>query len=547
MFASFRFDNIKGDIYGGITAGVVALPLALAFGVASGAGAMAGLYGAIIVGFFASVFGGTPAQVSGPTGPMTVVMTAVIMQYIDQPGVAFTIVMMGGLFQIGFGLAKIGKYVSFVPFSVISGFMSGIGVIIILIELAPLLGHSVAQGGTVGALAYLPTLLSHIHVNAALVGLLSLGIMIFCPKALANLIPPALVALIFCTALVFMLDNGVPIIGEIPTGLPSLILPTIIWPQLIEMITAALMLALLGTIDSLLTSLIADNMTKTKHKANKELIGQGIGNALAGLFGAIPGAGATMRTVVNIRAGGRTPLAGVLHSALLLAIVLGLGGFASHIPHAVLAGILIKVGWDIIDWPFLKVMKKAPQTTVFLTFSVLTLTVFVDLVIAVGFGVVAASLITLQHLTSLQLETMRGHTGRNGKSHLSQDESDKLEALGDRVFYCHFGGHVTFGAAHGIMERLVPEDQCDAVILDLGDIKHLDITAAYALQEIIEGARDHDVLVMMVGMHDHIAQKLETMGVLEQVDDVHIHLARSDCFVCANDILSIEENGNPKP
>ncbi|WP_135080974.1 SulP family inorganic anion transporter [Terasakiella sp. SH-1] len=544
MLATFRFDNIRGDIYGGVTAAVVALPLALAFGVASGAGAMAGLYGAIIVGFFASLFGGTPAQVSGPTGPMTVVMSAVVMQYIDQPAVAFSIVMMGGLFQIGFGLAKIGKYISFVPFSVISGFMSGIGIIIILIQLAPLLGHSVATGGTVGALAYLPTLLGNIHINSAIIGVLSLTIMIFCPKAVANLIPPALVALISCTILVFILDNGVPIIGDIPTGLPSLILPTFIGSQFIEMVTAALMLALLGTVDSLLTSLIADNMTKTKHKANQELIAQGIGNTLAGLFGAIPGAGATMRTVVNIRAGGKTPLSGLLHSAILFAIVLGLGGFASHIPHAVLAGILIKVGWDIIDWPFLKVMKKAPGTTVFLTCSVLTLTVFVDLVIAVGFGVVAASLITLQHLTSFQLDSMRE---QNGKGHLSDQESDELEALGDRVFYCHFGGHVTFGAAHGIMERLVPEDKCDAVILDLSDIKNLDITAAYALQEIIDAARDHDVLVMMVGMQAHVAQKLEKIGVLEQVDDVHIHLARSDCFVCANDILSIQNNGNKNP
>ncbi|MDV7338253.1 SulP family inorganic anion transporter [Terasakiella sp. A23] len=544
MIATLRLDNLKGDIFGGLTAAVVALPLALAFGVASGVGPMAGLYGAILVGFFASLFGGTPAQVSGPTGPMTVVMTATVMQYADQPAVAFTVVMMSGLFQIAFGLARIGRFISFVPFSVISGFMSGIGVIIILLQLAPLLGHNVAAGGTVGAILYLPDLLSNIQIDAAVVGLLSLGIMIFCPQRISKIIPEPLIALVTCTVLSISLLPTAPIIGDIPSGLPDPYIPHILWERFPDMLGSAMMLALLGTIDSLLTSLIADNITKTEHNPNRELIGQGIGNALAGVMGAIPGAGATMRTVINVRAGGQTPIAGMIHALVLLAIVLGLGPLASHIPHAVLAGILLKVGWDIIDWPFLKIIKNAPKMSIFLTSSVLILTVFVDLVIAVGFGVVSASMITLHQMSQLQLQAIRTSKGSHGKSHLSQKENDLLADLGDHVFYCHFGGPVTFGAARGMAEILRPDDSCDLLILDMSKVTYIDLTTAYALLEIIENAKSNDLEVLMVAMCETVAQVLETLGILNEINEHHIHLTRTESFKNAKAYL---ENKYPHP
>lgn len=538
MIAALRFDNLRGDLFGGVTAAVVALPLALAFGVASGAGAMAGLYGAIIVGFFASLFGGTAAQVSGPTGPMTVVMTATVMQYADQPGVAFTVVIMGGLFQIGFGIARIGQFISFVPFSVISGFMSGIGVIIILLQLAPLLGHSVADGGTVGALMYLPTLLTHIDLDAAIIGGLSLTIMVFCPQKLAQLIPQPLIALVICTLLGVFIFTDIPIIGDIPTGLPTPHMPIFAWDQLPHMISAALMLALLGTIDSLLTSLIADNITKTQHHPNKELIGQGIGNTLSGLLGGIPGAGATMRTVINVRAGGKTPLSGMIHALVLLAVVLGLGSLASHIPHAVLAGILLKVGWDIIDWPFLKIIRRAPKLSIFLTASVLFLTVFVDLVMAVGFGVVAASLITLHQMAKLQLEEISTGTGEFGKPHLTQSENDHLAALGSRAFYCYFGGPITFGAARGMAEKLRPGDDTEVLILDMSKVTYLDITTAFALQEIVENAKACGVAVLIIGLSETVAAILDNMGLLKKMPPEHIHFTRLEAFITAEEMLA---------
>ena len=360
LIHGLHFDNIRGDIYGGLTAAVVALPLALAFGVASGAGPIAGLYGAIFVGLFAALFSGTPAQVSGPTGPMTVVMAGVFTQFGHEPAMAFTVVMLAGLLQILFGVLKLGRYINLMPFPVISGFMSGIGVIIIILQLAPLVGHTAPVGGILIALVHVPQAYSSPAIEATAIGLLALFIVFAWPARLGRIVPPPLVALVIGTLAAMFALPGAPVLGEIPTGLPQPILPLFDLASVPLMLRAALILAVLGTIDSLLTSLVADNVTQSHHKSNRELIGQGIGNAIAGVFGAIPGAGATMRTVVSVRAGGRTPISGALHALVLLAIVLGLGGFAERIPHAVLAGILIKVGLDIIDWGYLQRVRRAP-------------------------------------------------------------------------------------------------------------------------------------------------------------------------------------------
>ncbi|MGB5648856.1 MAG: SulP family inorganic anion transporter [Sedimenticolaceae bacterium] len=336
-----HFNNLRGDIYGGLTAAVVALPLALAMGVSSGAGAVAGVYGAICVGFFAAIFGGTPAQVSGPTGPMPVVMAAIFAQYTamfpDDPArgaaLAFTVVMLGGGMQILFGVLRFGKFIELVPVPVVSGFMSGVGVIIILLQLPPLLGFP-AQPGPMASAGVMPEAWQQLN-NGVLLGLISLFLVYFLPRPIARLIPSPLVALIAGTlvaALIFG-PGSVPTLGEIPTGLPSMQLPVIEFSLLPDMFVSALTLAALGSIDSLLTSLVADNVTRTYHNSDRELIGQGIGNTVAGFLGGLPGAGATMRTVVNVKAGGRTPISGVPHALVLLAIILGAGALASQIPH----------------------------------------------------------------------------------------------------------------------------------------------------------------------------------------------------------------------
>ena len=530
LIHGLSFDNLRGDVYGGLTAAVVALPLALAFGVASGAGPVAGLYGAIFVGFFAALFGGTPSQVSGPTGPMTVVMTAIITQYGHEPAMAFTVVMLAGVFQILFGVFKIGRYVSLVPFPVISGFMSGIGCIIIILQLGPLIGHATPHGGTLAALAGLPALLLSPGLDATIVGLLALGIVYLTPNAINRLVPAPLIALVLGTVLVLYLLPGAPVLGEIPTGLPSPILPTFSVEALPDMVQSALVLALLGSIDSLLTSLIADNVTQTYHDSDRELIGQGIGNTIAGMFGAIPGAGATMRTVINVRTGGRTPISGALHALVLLATVLGLGGLAQHIPHAVLAGILIKVGIDIIDWPYLKRVREAPGAGVFFMLVVLLLTVFVDLITAVGVGIVMASLLFVKRMSDLQLANIRTITHDSGDPNLSDDETAALEAGGGRVVLYHLSGPFSFGAAKGMARRLAASDDYDVLVLDLTDVPFLDSSASFGLEDAIKQAQGHDKQVFLVGIRPDVDKTLKKVGVLKLLPDDHLHVSRLDAL-----------------
>lgn len=526
LIHGLRFDNLRGDIYGGLTAAVVALPLALAFGVASGAGPVAGLYGAIFVGLFAALFGGTPAQVSGPTGPMTVIMAGVITQYGQEPALAFTVVMLAGVFQILFGIFKLGRYISLVPFPVISGFMSGIGCIIIILQLAPLIGHATPGGGTLVVLAALPELLAAPQAHATAAGLLALGIVYLTPVRINRIVPAPLIALLIGSVLVFAVLPGAPVLGEIPTGLPHLRLPSFTLEAVPGIVQSALVLALLGSIDSLLTSLIADNITQTHHDSDRELIGQGIGNAIAGAFGAIPGAGATMRTVVNVRAGGRTPISGALHALVLLAVVLGLGGFAQHIPHAVLAGILIKVGIDIIDWPYLRRLREAPRAGIFFMLVVLLLTVLVDLITAVVVGVVLASLLFVKRMSDLQLANIKAITGADDGPGLSEEEKAALDEAGGRVVLYHLSGPFSFGAAKGMARRLAASDEFDALVLDLSEVPFLDSSASLGLEDAIKQAQAHDKLVFLVGLRPDVADTLKRLGVLKLLPEDHNHASR---------------------
>lgn len=525
-----RFDNLRGDIYGGLTAAVVALPLALAFGVASGVGPVAGLYGAIFVGFFAAIFGGTPSQVSGPTGPMTVVMAGVFTQYGHDPAMAFTVVMLAGAFQIAFGFFKFGRYISLVPFPVISGFMSGIGCIIIILQIAPLIGQATPEGGPLMALAGLPDLLLAPQVDATIVGVLSLAIVYLTPAHISRIVPSPLIALLVGSLLVFFVLPAAPVLGEIPTGLPQPHLPTFTVEAVPGIVQSALVLALLGSIDSLLTSLIADNITQTQHDSDRELVGQGIGNFFAGAFGAIPGAGATMRTVINVRTGGRTPISGALHALVLLAIVLGLGGLAQHIPHAVLAGILIKVGIDIIDWPYLRRIREAPRAGVFFMLVVLLLTVLVDLITAVGVGIVLASLLFVKRMSDLQLANIKAITGETDEPSLSEAEKAALAAGGGRVILYHLSGPFSFGAAKGMARRLAASDEYDALVLDLREVTFLDSSASLGLEDAIKLAQGHNKQVFLVGIRPEVAKTLKRLGVLKLLPESHHHVSRLDAL-----------------
>lgn len=510
----FDTSNLKGDMFGGITAGVVALPLALAFGEASGVGPIAGLWGAIFVGFFAAVFGGTGSQISGPTGPMIVVFAGVVEAFDSVPdpaGFIFATVVLAGLIQILFGVLKFGQYIRLVPYPVISGFMSGIGVIIILLQTSRLFGHEPTGGGTIPALTAIPGAVSDPNLAALVVGIVTLVVIFAWPKTWGKWLPSSLAALLIGTLLSLFVP-GAPILGDIPTGLPSFIIPDFGLSTQLEgelfllILESAFILAILGALDSLLTSLVADNMTRSRHNSDRELIGQGLGNTVAGLFGAIPGAGATMRTVVNIRTGGLTKISGMLHSLVLLSVVVSLGPYAAQIPHAVLAGILVKVGYDIIDVTYLKRAHKGPRLDLVLMALVLLLTVFVDLIVAVTAGVVLAALAFVKSLADEQLANIN----RDDSHSATDEELAILKAAKGHITLFDFGGPLSFGAAadvgHQVRERV--KDGTSAIVLDFSRVPFMDVSAARAVETIALDAKTAGKVVYVTGMSQKVARVL---------------------------------------
>lgn len=515
--------GLFGDIYGGLTAAVVALPLALAFGVASGVGPIAGLYGAIAVGFFAAVFGGTGSQVSGPTGPMTVVMGAVVTQFADNLSDAFAIVMLGGLLQVLFGLLRVGRYVSYTPYSVVSGFMSGIGIIIIVIQARPFAGLNTASGGPLANINSWPEILTGMNYQALIVGGVSLAIMIFWPARLRVYLPSALAALIAGTLLALFALPQVPVIGDVPTGLPDLYIPVVSIEKLPAYIQPALILALLGSIDSLLTSLVADSMTRTRHNSNRELIGQGVGNMVSGLIGGLPGAGATMRTVVNVRAGGHSPVSGAFHALILLALVLGLGPIAAVIPHAALAGILMKVGWDIIDWAYLKHFRHAPRDKLVVMLVTLGLTVFVDLITAVAVGLIIAGFVTASWMEGEELKGLTQIALPDGGSNLDAAEVVELEKANGNVGLLSLRGRFSYASARQLAQSIrVATSAYTVMIYDFTDTAHLDTSAALSLSQLISEASDNGGKCFVTGLSDEAESILKSLGALDGLPADHL-------------------------
>jgi SulP family sulfate permease len=514
--------HLKGDLFGGIIAAVVALPLALAFGVASGAGPIAGLYGAIFLGFFAALFGGTPAQVSGPTGPMTVVMAVVVLEFAHNPALAFTTVMLAGLMQIGFGLARLGRYVTYIPFPVVSGFMTGIGCIIILLQLAPLAGHAASQKGVLKAMADLPGVALHADPAALVVGGVAFACLLLLPKPVRRWVPAPLVALVASTLTALAFFPEVAVIGPIPHGLPAFHLPAFEFGQTPDMLRAAFSLALLGSIDSLLTSLIADGITRTPHKSDRELIGQGIGNTIAGLMGGIPGAGATMRTVVNVRSGGRTPVSGAFHAVVLLTLVLGLSPLVEHIPLAALAAVLIRVGWEIIDWPFLRLVGRADRTETGVMFAVLFLTVLVDLITAVGVGIILASLVSARQLSTHQLAQVRMVSSEVDLAPLSDLERDLMREADGGVLLLHLSGPFSFCSAKDMVRRLSDiGTPYKAAVLDLSDVSMIDTSVAVAIREMLEVLTQRGAAVFVSAHGREVTRALAALNVLEDLPAGH--------------------------
>ena len=529
-----HFDNLRGDIFGGLTAAVVSLPLALAFGVASGAGAIAGLYGAVCVGFFAALFGGTPTLISEPTGPMTVVMTAIVASLTARNPelglpMAFTVVMLAGIFQILFGIFKMGKYITLMPYSVISGFMSGIGVILIILQIPPFLGQAAPKGGVLGTVQKIPELLSNINPPEAILGAITLAIIFLMPSKFKRFVPPQLLALVIGTLISLFFFQGVEIrrIGDIPVGLPTLQMPTFSAAQMITMLVDGAVLGMLGCIDTLLTAVIADSLTRTEHKSNKELIGQGIGNLVSGICGGLPGAGATMGTVVNIQTGATTALSGITRALILLVVVLWAAGLTKSIPMAVLAGIALKVGIDILDWSFLKRSHKISLKGTLIMYGVLLLTVFVDLIVAVGVGVFIANILTIDRLSELQAQEVKTITDNDDEILLSPEEKRLLNQANGRIILFYLSGPMIFGVSKAIAREHTAMKEADVLILDLSDVPLLGVTASLAIENAIKDAIDKGLQVFIVGATSKIQHRLERLGILAQIPPDHVLMDRT--------------------
>jgi SulP family sulfate permease len=585
MAKIFNLKHLKGDIFGGLTAGLVALPLALAFGVSSGLGPSAGLYGAIFVGFFAALFGGTETQISGPTAPMTavsmVIIAGIIAAFDGEVSKALpsilTVFLLAGIFQIALGIIGLGKYIRYIPYPVVSGFMTAIGVIILLTQILPAIGYypkedaefvmefkpqaeeiilnnilkeevgdgilvlenfketiqragdideaailkeaktlaSKESSGVLGALKVFPQALKNINWLELLLALGTI-IIIYGFKYITKSVPSTLVALLVMSGIAIGFNLDYRSIAQIPSGLPVPIMEvftnfnfTVITPY----IFTALTLALLGAIDSLLTSVVADNMTKTKHKPNKELIGQGIGNSLAAFFGGIPGAGATIRTVVNINSGGKTKLSGMIAAVLLLFILLALGPIASKIPAAVLAGILITVGIGVMDFKGLKAIPKMPKAEVTIMIVVLVLSSVWNLVYAVGIGLVIASLMFMKKIGDLT--AIRSDVKSLKEEKAWPDEKDFPAELKETVFIKHIKGPLFFGSTSSFQQlaKQIPE-KAEIVIIRMGRMQYIDQSGLYAIEDVLVELVNKNIKVLLVNILDQPKYLLERIDII---------------------------------
>lgn len=518
-FFKFDFSHLRGDFFGGITAGIVALPLALAFGEQTELGAIAGLYGAIAIGILAALFGGTNTQISGPTAPMTVVSAVVILEAISYAGdmaAAFPIIIatffLAGILEMLLGVFGLGRYIRYIPYPVVSGFMSGIGVIIIISQIFPFFGAAAPAGGALGTVKNLGNLPDIINGYSVLLAAATIGIIYFFPK-ITRVVPSSLVALIVISGLAFFLlsPGTVSVIndsteGGVPTGLPALHLGFFgvfaDGGHLLWIIEFAFTLAALGAIDSLLTSVVADNITKTKHDSNQELIGQGLGNMAAALIGGLPGAGATMRTVINVNSGGRTRLSGIIAGLLLLLMLLGLGSLVGIIPNAVLAGILITVGISIIDYKGFRHLRTIPVADAIVMIVVLLLTVFIGLLEAVAIGMVLAAILFMKKISDVIEHRAEATPLRDFAREISwEDEGDIIDRIGHLVYIKHLDGPLFFGftSRFNDMVKALPEIQ--VVIIRMGRVPYVDQSGMYAMEEAIQDLQAQGITVIFTGLH----------------------------------------------
>lgn len=538
-FNDFNLNTLRKDIMGGVTAAIVSLPLALAFGVASGAGAEAGLYGAIIIGFFAAIFGGTPTLMSEPTGPMTVVFTAVVAGLIaanPEKGIAmaFTVVMLAGVFQIILGSIRLGRYITLMPYSVVSGFMSGIGVLLILMQLPNFFGQANSYGSVVNILFNIPDIVLKTVYVEVLLGIAALLFLFLTPKKITRYLPAQLLALIICTVLSLWFFSNADIrrIGEITLGWPSIHIPTFTTSEIQFMLVNGLVLGALGCIDSLLTAVISDSLTRHEHNSDKELVGQGIANLFSGLFGGLPGAGATMGTVVNIQSGARSAYSGVIRALTLLIILVGASNLVQHIPMAVLAAIAIKVGLNILDWSFVKKAHRISPTAASVMYGVMFLTIFFDLIVAVGVGMFIANLLTIDRLSELQSKNIHLISDADDRLPMSDEEKQLFEKANQKshTLLVFLSGPMIFGVSKALRREALAIDQAEALVFDLSAVPFMDATISLAIENVILEASNKNKNIYIIHSTTKPSFEIHLRAFLESIPNANIVSSRIEAF-----------------
>ena len=518
----YDLKTFRGDVLGGITAAVVGLPVALAFGLAAGLGPAAGIYGAISVGFFAAVFGGTRSLISGPTGSMTVAMAVIVAAHADNIAEAFTIVIMAGLIQIMLGLLRIGRFVTYTPYSVISGFMTGVGVIIILVQTLPFLGAPVAAGGTIATLRNFSGVVDHFEGNALSIAAATLAVALLWPRKFDRYLPSTLVALAVGTLIGVLWLTDAPVIGVVPTALPSFELPDVSPGVLVRSIEPAMVIALVGSVDTLLTALVGDSMTRTRHNPNKELLAQGIGNVFTGFIRGLPGSGATPSTVANIRAGGATFASGVTSVAILVVMVLALGRYVAAIPNAVLAGILVKVALDTVDWRFVTRIHRVQREHMVVMLLTLGLTVFLDLVTAVAVGMIAAAVTSARQFERLEMDSVVSvpllDQSFLGSGQDDEEEDEEADEFSARVGLVALKGTFTVASSSKLIDTIGADIRDhEVVIIDFSDTVYIDDSAALVVEQLIDTAVLQDTHCVVMGLSGMPARNIRALDVLKRV------------------------------
>ena len=534
-----KLQGLKGDVFGGLTAAVVALPLSLAFGVASGLGAIEGLYGAVVVGMLAALLGGSRTQISGPTAPLSVAMAVVFVDYADGDlAKALAIVAMAGIIQVLLGALRLGSFVAYTPYAVVSGFTSAVGLIIIVVQVLPFFGTEVALGGALKSLRSWPDAVANVDASALALGLITLAVCIFWPGRLQKFLPPSVAALIIGTLVAVLWLRDAPNIGEVPTGLPEIHTPEIPFDDLGGALPAAVTIALLGSINSLLTARVADSLTRQSHDPNRELMGAGVANVVVSLVGGVPGAGATSCTVANVRAGGRSRVSGVLCATILAALVLGLGRYVGSIPHAVLAGILIKIGFDIIDWRYVAHIHRVPRENVVVLALTLGLSIISDLVIAVAVGLVVAALTGARQVERLELDKVistplldmtfladpdaeDGEDDDDPFAGLSLDfDDDDNDPFAARVGLLSLRGSFTAASSTRLFKTINHDmAEHEVVIFDFTDTLHVDDSAALTIGQLADTARDADTQCIVMGMSGMTGTSVHALNVLREIPE----------------------------